>query len=527
MTRPPGILVAGAGPAGLALALQAHAHGAPVRVIDRRPDPFRPSRALILHPRTLEVLRPLGVTQAVAAKADVRPAAVLHAGNHTAEIRFSGLALPDTAFPYVALIRQMDVETVLAQALADRGIEVEYGTELLSAVDTPGAARAVLRASGRRCEADFAFIAGCDGPASTVRTLAGMGWPGAAYPVEILLADVELGGDRTDDRTHVVAGRKGIAFAFRLGEQATWRLLFTQPASPGAAQLPFGQPGPPVPAGELRALVRDAGLAATVTDVAWSARIRIQHRVAGQFRRGRLFIAGDAAHAFSPATGQGMNAAIQDAANLGWKLAFAAAAPSGTALLLDSYEAERRPVAREVLRMTHLAFWVEAGAGQIPSLLRARGAPLAVPLLPFLMRRRHLVALALRVVSQLAVGYPDSPLSVGYGRGTGSGPQPGDRLPDTTVTAEGRCVRLHELLARPGVHVLLERDAELARPPASPLVHVHRLTSAPGRGLLTVRPDGYVGMRSQSTDTSQLDAWLSLAGACPPKLLEWQDRARG
>jgi len=136
----------------------------------------------------------------------------------------SQLATVAAVFPYVALIRQMDVETVLAQALADRGIEVEYGTELLSAVDTPGAARAVLRASGRRCEADFAFIAGCDGPASTVRTLAGMGWPGAAYPVEILLADVELGGDRTDDRTHVVAGRKGIAFAFRLGEQATWRL---------------------------------------------------------------------------------------------------------------------------------------------------------------------------------------------------------------------------------------------------------------------------------------------------------------
>jgi hypothetical protein len=134
------------------------------------------------------------------------------------------------------------------------------------------------------------------------------------------------------------------------------------------------------------------------------------------------------------------------------------------------------------------------------------------------MRRRRLVALAIRVVSQLAVAYRGSPLSVSYGRGPGGGPQAGDRLPDMTVTADtagGHRARLHELLARPGVHVLLERDAELPRPPTSPLVHVHRLTSAPGRGLLTVRPDGYVGLRCQAADAGQLDAWLRLAGARP------------
>ena len=487
-----------------------------MRVIDRRPEPFRPSRALILHPRTLEVLRPLGVTQALLAKADVKPVADLHAGNRVVQVRFSDLALPDTAFAHVSFIRQMDAEAVLARALADRGVAVEYGTELVSARDAPDGARAVLRASGRIAEAGFAYIAGCDGPASTVRALSGIGWPGAPYPVEILLADVELDGDLACDRTHVVAGRAGIAFAFRLGEQATWRLLFTRPASPATSRLAFGQPGPPVPVDELRALLRGAGLTAAVTDVAWSARIRIQRRVADHFRRGRLFIAGDAAHAYSPATGQGMNAAIQDAANLGWKLAFAATAPPGNALLLDSYEAERRPVAREVLGLTHLAFWAEAGAGPVPSLLRARAVPLAAPLIPVLMRRRRLVAQAIRVVSQLAVGYQDSPLSVSYGRVSDGGPQAGDRLPDATVTTDaagGRRVRLHELLARPGVHVLLERDAELARLLASPLVHVHRLTSAPGRGLLTVRPDGYVGLRCQAADAGQLDAWLRLVGA--------------
>ena len=108
------ILVAGAGPAGLALALQAHDHGADVRVIDRRPEAFRPSRALIMRARTLEVLRPLAVMQALLARADTAPAADLHLGRRVVRIRLADLALLDTAFPHLTLIRQMDVETVLA-----------------------------------------------------------------------------------------------------------------------------------------------------------------------------------------------------------------------------------------------------------------------------------------------------------------------------------------------------------------------------------------------------------------------------
>lgn len=516
MTGQRRVLVAGAGPAGLTLALQAHKHGARVLVIDRRPDLFRPSRALILHSRTLEVLRPLGVTEALLSRADVEPAAELHLGGRAVRVQLADLALPDTAFPYLSLIRQMDVETVLAQALADCGIEVRRGTELVSVRDVPGGVRAVLRSGVRVTEDDFAFVAGCDGPASTVRSQAGIGWPGAPYPVEIVLADVELAGALSGDRTHVVAGRDGLVFVFRLGEQASWRLLFTRPVSPGAAGLPFGQPGPPVPDDELRAWLHGAGLDATVTEVAWSSRIRLQRRIADRFRRGRLFLAGDAAHAYSPATGQGMNAAIQDAANLGWKLAFADPARSGSAQLLDSYDLERRPVAREVLGMTHLAFWGEAGTGRVPSALRARVAPAAVPLVPVLMRRRRLVGEVIGVVSQLRASYRRSPLSVSCGHDRGRGPRAGDRLPDAAVAADGRSVRLHELTARPGIHVLLERDARLARPlPAGLPVHVHRLASVPGQGLTSVRPDGYIGLRCQVADADRLDAWLRLAGVRP------------
>ena len=505
--EPAGILIAGAGPAGLALALQACDHGASVRVIDRRPEAARPSRALLLHSRTLEVLRPLGVTRALLALADTAPTADLQLGSRVVRVTLADLALPDTAFPHLSLIRQMDVERVLAHALADRGTQVEYGTELTAVRDGPEGARATLRSPAGTEEILAGFVAGCDGPASTVRTQAGIGWPGDQYPVEVILADAELDGDLPEDAARVVAGRRGLLFIFRLGEQASWRLLATRPA--GQDQLPPGQFGPAVPAGELQALMDEAHLGAQITGLAWSSRIRLQHRVAGQFHRGRLFLAGDAAHAYSPATGQGMNAAIQDAANLGWKLAFAAARP-GSGPLLDSYDLERRPVARQFLALTHLAFWAEAGTGPVAAALRGRLAPLAVPVVPALAGRRRLVAEGMRLISQLRVSYRDSPLSVeGTPRRRG-GPRAGERLPDQLVTSAGRSVRLHDLLARPGVHILLDRDADLLGTlPPGRFIEVHRLASVPGRGLIAVRPDGYVGFRCQAAETGQLAAWLT------------------
>jgi 2-polyprenyl-6-methoxyphenol hydroxylase-like FAD-dependent oxidoreductase len=507
MTGPASILVAGAGPAGLALALQAHDHGAVVRVIDRRTEATRPSRAVLLHARTLEVLRPLGVTPSLLARADITPTVQLQLGSRVIPIALGDLALPDTAFPHLSLIRQMDLETVLAAALADRGVAVERGTELARLRDGPEGVRAVLRSPTRTEEARFGFVAGCDGPASTVRAQARIGWPGRPYPVEVVLADAELDG-APPGTAHVVAGRNGLVFAFRLGELATWRLLTTRPARPDYTA--YGQPGPPVPLPELQALVDEAGLRARITELAWSSRVRLQHRVAERFGRGRLFLAGDAAHAFSPATGQGMNTAIGDAANLGWKLAFAGQGPAG-AELLGSYDLERRPVARHVLALTHLAFWGEASTGRLPSALRGRLAPAAAPLLPVLIGRRRVVAGGMRMLAQLRVNYRRSPLSVQSAPRRPSGSRVGDRLPDQAVTVDGSRVRLHELLARPGIHVLLDRDAAWVETlPPGPLISVHRLTSVPGRGLTAVRPDGYIGFRGELADASQLAAWLHL-----------------
>ena len=151
-----------------------------------------------------------------------------------------------------------------------------------------------------------------------------------------------------------------------------------RPCRPVRDRPPFGQPGPGVTRSELQALLDEAGLDARITKLAWSGRYRLQHRLAARMRHGRLFLVGDAAHAFSPATGQGMNTGIQDAINLGWKLAFAPTAADRESLL-DSYDRERRQVARATLALTQVAFWLEASTGPLPALLRSVVAPLGAP----------------------------------------------------------------------------------------------------------------------------------------------------
>ncbi|MET8572901.1 FAD-dependent monooxygenase [Streptomyces sp. NPDC004783] len=519
------VLVVGAGTTGLSLALQAHDHGARVRIVERRPEPFRPSRALILHPRTLEVLRPLGVTDALLELADTAPTAHLHLGSHVVETGLADLALPDTAFPHLSLMRQMDVETVLTRALADRGMRVERDTELIAARDDGDSALAVLRSPHGIEEIRCPFVVGCDGPASTVRACAGIGWHGRPYAEEVVLADLDLGGMSARADAQVFAGRQGLLFLFPLGEQATWRLLATRASSGGAGQS-FGQPGAAVPETELQRLMDEAGIKARIERLAWSARVPLQCSLARRFRRGRLFLAGDAAHNYSPATGQGMNAGIQDAVNLGWKLGFATSGSRGepadgldAEVLLDSYDTERRAAAHRRLILTHTAFWAEASTGWIPSWLRAVAAPRAAPAIPALLGRRRPIAEAIRLISQLRVNYRHSPLSVEGTPPLRGAPRPGDRLPDAAVSVGGPAERLHGLLARPGVHLLLQRDA--APPPhtvAGPRVTVLRLMNSPGRGLVAVRPDGHVGFRCGAADPAGLTGWLSLTGAAasPP-----------
>ena len=253
------VLVVGAGPTGLALALQVLDHGANVRIIERRPMLFRPSRAMIMHPRTLEVLRPSGVTDALLDRGNPTPSAELHLGHRDILVPLADFDLADTAFPHLLLIRQTDVETVLCGALAERGVRVERGTELIG-VGPPGAApEATVARDGVTEEIGYRYLVGCDGTGSTVRRLIGVPWLGSWYSHEVVLADVELDTDLAEDVVHVVPGRHGLLFAFPIAERATWRIMTTRETDPTNARR---QSGLVVPDEELRDLLDDSGLGA-------------------------------------------------------------------------------------------------------------------------------------------------------------------------------------------------------------------------------------------------------------------------
>jgi hypothetical protein len=375
----------------------------------------------------------------------------------------------------------------------------------------------VFAGDDRHLPIECRYVVGCDGPTSIVRAAMQTTWNGSTYDEEVVLADVELVGDLEPGIAHAAPGPDGVVLLFALGEHATWRLLATRPSRHN--DLPFGQPGPPLPAEELDQLLATSGLPARITGIGWSAQIPLQHRIAGSYRSGPLFLAGDAAHTHSPAGGQGMNTGIQDATNLGWKLALAA--PTGDThddrnMLLDSYDFERRPVARRVIRMTNTVFWAEAGTDPVARAARRAAATIGPIALPVLLRRRRLLAAGVRVLGQLRVHYRRSPLSVNGSHRSKDLPRAGDRLPDASVTTADGATRLHDLVARAGVHLLLQRHATAPDPTTrSPMVHSHRLTDIAGTGILAVRPDGYVGFAGDQTDADILTKWLALVCTLP------------
>jgi 2-polyprenyl-6-methoxyphenol hydroxylase-like FAD-dependent oxidoreductase len=521
------VLVVGAGPTGLTLAAQLQAFGASARIVDRQPDRVHESRALAVQPRTLEVLRGLGVTEELLARGNDAVWVQLHAGDRTTRVRLFGLGLDDTAYPFLLFVSQAETEAVLDGHLAGHGVHVERRVELATFHADPDSVSCTLRhADGRTEQVRARYLVGCDGAASSVRRGAGIPFQGGAYPQTFALADLEVDGGLEADSAHAFLGQVGLLFFFPLGRPASWRLLGMHPTLHGR------DPARPS-LEELQALAdRFTGGRLRLRDPVWLTYFRLAHRHATRYRAGRVFLAGDAAHVHSPAGAQGMNTGIQDAWNLGWKLALAARGLAAEALL-DSYDAERRPVGRLVVRFTDRAFAVATSTNPILRAIRTQLVPRVVPLA---LRFDRGMAYGFRTVSQLGIGYRHSP-AVQEGRpALRRGPRAGDRLPDARIARDGQECWLGEALAAPGFHLLLcghPNDWDAGRLAAAGgryagVLAVHHLTREAVPGALhdsngqalprlgvgdtahyLIRPDGHIGYRAAGTDLDGLQRYLA------------------
>jgi 2-polyprenyl-6-methoxyphenol hydroxylase-like FAD-dependent oxidoreductase len=505
----PLVLIAGAGPTGLVLALWLTRLGVRVRIIDKTAEPGTTSRALAVQARTLEFYHQVGLDDAViAGGVKIANLNLWVKGRRAARVPLERTGEGLTPYAFALVFPQDAHERLLIERLAERGIRVERQTELLRFTQHDRGVTATLRrpdGSEEVCEATY--IAGCDGAASTVRGQLDIGFPGGTYTGLFYVADVVATGAAVDGDLNVDVEDSDFILLFPLKGRGHVRLVGTVRDLPEGdhAKLGFDD----VKGKAIEHLKLD------IEKVNWFSSYRVHHRVALHFRDRRAFLLGDAAHIHSPVGGQGMNTGIGDAVNLAWKIA-AVVQASAPENLLDTYEPERIGFARRLVATTDRGFTVVTRRGGIASVVRTRMVPLVVPLL---FRIRAMRRLLFRTVSQTQVSYRDSSLSAGAaGRVRG-----GDRLPWVELApGDDNFARLTSLnwqahvYGEVGQHVT-EACAELRVP-----LHVFAWQQTMRRAglqkgaLYLVRPDGYVALADASADPGRLRQYLadiSLEGA--------------
>jgi 2-polyprenyl-6-methoxyphenol hydroxylase-like FAD-dependent oxidoreductase len=412
----PSVLIVGAGPTGLALALWLTRLRVSVRIIDKSPQPGTTSRALAVQARTLELYRqvdPALSAAVVDAGLKVVAANIWVRGTKAARVPIQLLGDGLSPFPYALVYPQDAHERLLIERLDGLGVKVERRTELLRFDQHPEGVRAVLTqpdGSEEICRA--AYLAGCDGASSTVREALGTGFPGGTYSGLFYVADVDGAGPPGEGEIHVDLEDSDFLAVFPLKGTGRLRLIGVIGRGPDreSGELTFDGIGK-------RAI---ENLKLTIDRVNWFSTYRVHHRVATRFQDGRVFLLGDAAHIHSPVGGQGMNTGIGDAVNLAWKLA-AVLHGAARESLLDTYEIERIGFARRLVATTDRIFTLVTRQGVVARWVRS----LVPRIAPLVSRPAPVRRFLFRVLSQIGVNYRNSPLSVGRaGRVRG-----GDRLP--------------------------------------------------------------------------------------------------
>ncbi len=549
----PAVIIVGAGPTGLALAAQLSAFGVPFRIVDKSLDRAHESRAVGVQARTLELLQPYDLADALVARGNSTAMLRFHFdGGGSTGFRLSDFGAGDTRFPFILFVSQAETEALLGEHLVARGVTLERGVELVRFdADDDGVDVTLRRGDGAEERVRTRYLVGCDGAHSAVRKRAGIPFEGDAYEQRFMLGDVEgdaEGDVLQPDTLHAFPGRHGIAVFFPLGRPTTWRVIAmstrTSPLSVSAEHGEDSRPlETPLTLDELQHAIDDAtGGGVHVRDPAWLAHFRLHHRQASHYRSGRVFVVGDAAHIHSPVGAQGMNTGMQDAWNLGWKLALVlrgAARPT----LLDTYEAERWPVGHALLRGTDRIFGLFTRAmssNAVVAWIRRVVMPRVIPLA---IGGERLRTFAFRFVSEIGIEYRDSTLSTEGTPALSEGPRAGERLPDAAVRVGGRESTLQREVGGACFTLLMcDRAARDARAEDAvndrgrgelrkDFLQVRRLVSSAvsddhgdvlvdeggvafeglgirESGIYLVRPDGYVAYRCAGMELGGVEGWL-------------------
>ncbi|MEE4250600.1 MAG: FAD-dependent monooxygenase [Alcanivoracaceae bacterium] len=444
MPRRSAVLIVGAGPTGLTLAIRLRQQGVDCLVIDRLAEPMPWSRALGLHARTMEIFHALGVLTSIRRRSTMQTAVMIH--NERGPLLSLDLTTLDAPFPWVLSCPQTEVEAVLAQRFEELGGRIWRGVELASLTQHGDSVDAHLLADGEQHRLQCELLIGCDGAHSRVREQLGVGFDGVTEKDHFLLADLAIGWSLSDASSHGFLLPHGSLIALPMPD--CWRLVINQSANEdteGEVTLePFRE-----------RLSAALGECPPLGEPRWLTRFTIHRRLASSYRKNRVLLAGDACHIQSPLGAQGMNTGIGDAFNLAWKLALFLRGIGG-GRLLDSYERERRPVAKAMLYSVD----VLSRTSFARNLLLRTGRDW---ILKFLNDHPRMAAGLLRRASQLDTAYSDSPQVAQGPSGwpaSKHGPLPGERMPDVRLHGVSGELALVDLLQDPRHYLLIQLDSQ-------------------------------------------------------------------
>lgn len=481
------VLVVGAGPTGLFLALVLAKLGVRPRVVDAAEGPGTTSRALAVQARTLEIYRQVGLAKEVLDRGLVLSAVNLwRRGELAAHVDLASAGAGLSPYPFGIIFPQDEHEALLVTRLEAEGIAVERRTTIHSIEDNGGTIVAHGKGpDGAPVTFETRYVAGCDGARSAVRSSIGAGFPGGTYEHLFYVADVTARGRPMNKELHVLLDNAGFLGIFPLAGEGRARLVGTiRDASAGKTTLTWEDAD--------RAPIERIGL--KVDSVAWFSTYHVHHRVADTFRRGNVFLLGDAGHVHSPVGGQGMNTGLGDAMNLAWKLA-AVVDRRANADLLDTYEPERIAFARRLVATTDRVFKAASSDSHFAEWARTQLLPRVLPRAMSTRLGKHLL---FEAVSQIGIEYRDS----AWAEGRAGAVHAGDRLPWVAPARVGDADNFTPLASLDWqLHVYGARSSDLASTCGAYRIALHAFpfdaaakdASLEDGAVYLVRPDGYLG----------------------------------
>ncbi len=455
------VVIVGAGPTGLSLAVQLMRYGIDFVICDKKESVTELSKALAVHARTLEIYDQVGLAdKAVAGGEIVQQIALMHGGEVRAKVAFAEFGAGLSPFPFILIFEQSKTEHLLYEHLQQNGREVRWQTELESLTQDENGVQAVLKtASGETETIEARYLVGCDGASSVTRHQLGLGFEGSTFPRLFYVADVDMEFQAEPHTVHMATGSDSFAMLFPMQGAKHWRLLGNMPEYEHAGKIDEKVPYDAIE-NKVQSLVQHP---LDITKVRWFSSYKVHTRHAETFAQGRCFLAGDAGHIHTPAGGQGMNTGIQDAYNLAWKLAFVLREGAGDTLL-ETYNEERLANAKQLLKTTDSFFDAVAGEHWYQRFFRNDLLPnLLKVVTQFEVAKEFLFP----TVSQIGIHYRASSLSQHDGDAKFA-VKAGDRMPYFEADGMGiydrlRAAKFHLLVFSDGQSDYADLRAEVER----------------------------------------------------------------